>query len=401
MLSALTPERLPALVVAPKRVAEHVWPREQQLWRPDLSLALAAGSPLQRRQALKSGADITVIGRDVLADAGVSGYKTVVLDELSSFKTRSTARWKAARKLTLTTPHVWGLTGTPAPNGLLDLWAQCFLLDGGQRLGRTLGGYRERFFRPTDRLPNGVVIGWELRPGAEDKIHALLEDICLSMRAADLLDLPPLTVNPVEVSLPAAARKTYESLKRDLVAEIDALDVPVYASSSGVLTNKLSQLSAGFLYDEDKVAHWQHTEKLDALEEVLAGADGPVLCFHRYKAEAQAILRRFPDCRTIDSPGALGAWDKGKIPLLLAHPMSAGHGLNLQAGGHTIVWTSLDWSLELWQQANGRLARQGQRSPVIVHVLEAAGTVDGVILRRLEDKASVQDALMSHLRQTT
>lgn len=403
VLEAVTPDHLPMLVVAPRRVAEHVWPVERNRWRPDLSLALAAGTPTARRAALQAGCDLTVIGRDVLSDIDPkrAGYRTIVLDELSGFKTRSTARWKAARKLTLATPHVWGLTGTPAPNGLLDLWAQVYLLDGGQRLGRTLGGYRERFFRPTDRLPNGVVIGWELRPGAQDTIHALLSDLALSMRAADLLtDLPPMTVNPVEVSLPREAREVYESLKRDLVASIDALELPVTAASAGVLTNKLSQVAAGFVYDEDKVAHWLHAEKLEALAEVLEQAEGNVLCYYRYKAEVQAVLRRFPQARTIDSPGALADWDKGKIPLLLAHPASAGHGWNAQYGGsHTIVWLSLDWSAELWAQANARLHRQGQQaSRVLVHVLQAQGTVDEVILRRLHDKISTQDALMSHLR---
>jgi SNF2 family DNA or RNA helicase len=398
VLTALTPEHLPALVVAPKRVADHVWPAERDHWRPDLSLVVAKGTPTQRCAALQAGADVTVIGRDVLADAIKGRYATVVLDELSGFKDRSTARWKAARKLAVPATHVWGLTGTPTPNGLMDLWAQIGLLDNGQRLGHTLGGFRERFFRPTDRLPNGVVIGWELRDGADATIHALISDIALSMKAADLLtDLPPLTVNVVAVGMPPGSRSFYQTLKRDLVADLDALDVPIAASSAGVLTNKLSQVAAGFVYDENKDARWLHYDKLDVLAEVLDEADGSVLVFYRYRAEAEAIRTRFPAARMVDSPGALTEWNKGKVPLLLAHPASAGHGLNLQDGGHVIVWTSLDWSLELWQQANGRLARQGQKNPVIVHVLQSEDTVDESILLRLQGKATVQDALMMAL----
>lgn len=401
VLEAITPEHLPCLVVAPKRVAEMTWPVERDKWRPDLSLVVAAGSPAQRRHALDAGADVTVIGRDVLADAITKHprYKTLVLDELSGYKDRSTARWKAARKIAVPASYVWGLTGTPAPNGLMDLWAQIALLDSGARLGKTLTGFRERFFRPTDRLPNGVVIGWELRPGADETIHRLLDDIALSMKASDLLsDLPSMTVNVVSVDMPPGSRSFYRTLKRDLVADLDLLGVPIAAASAGVLTNKLSQVAAGFVYDENKDARWLHYDKLDALAEVLDGADGSVLVFYRYRAEAEAIRTRFPAARMVDSPGALTEWNKGKVPLLLAHPASAGHGLNLQHGGHVIVWTSLDWSLELWQQANGRLARQGQRYPVIVHVLQSEDTVDGAILQRLQGKATVQDALMRYLR---
>jgi SNF2 family DNA or RNA helicase len=398
-LSALTPDHLPALVVAPKRVAEHVWPVERALWRPDLTMALAAGTPAQRQAALRSGADVTVISRDNVADAVGTSYRTVVLDELSSFKARSTNRWKAARRLTKEAAHVWGLTGTPAPNGLLDLWAQIYLLDKGERLGANLTGYRGRYFQANGQLPSGVVIDWRLRPEAEDRIHGLLEDICLYMSSEDKLDLPPVTYNTLKVDLPPAARKHYQTFKQDLVLDMDLLGGEVHsAGNAAVLTNRLSQITAGFIYsdDPDLPPTRIHNAKIEALREVVEGTGSPVLVFYRYKEEARAILEALPQARMLDD--ALDDWSKGTVPIMLAHPASAGHGLNLQAGGHTIVWTTLTWSLEEWQQANGRLARQGQTHPVVIHTLEVEDTVDPVVADRLATKTFTQSALLDHLR---
>jgi SNF2 family DNA or RNA helicase len=396
-LSALTPDHLPALVVAPKRVAEHVWPVEQQLWRPDLTLALAAGPARQRAEAIARGADITVIGRDNLAD--VKGrYRTLILDELSGFKTRTTLRWKAGRVLAGRAEYCWGLTGTPAPNGLMDLWAQVFLLDGGERLGDTLGGFRSRFFYPGQQLPNGIITSWIPRPEAQEKIQSLISDICLSMDGE--LDLPPVVYNTVSLDLPPAARRAYQTLKRDLVVSLDLLGGDVHsATNAAVLTNRLSQLSAGFLYDDDGLGGWSqvHTEKIEALREVIDGTGSPVLVFYHYKAEREMILAALPQARCVDDPGCIEAWNRGEVSVLLAHPASAGHGLNLQHGGHTVVWTTLPWALELWQQGNARLARQGQQHPVIVHVLQAADTIDAVIRARLESKTYTQDMLLDHL----
>jgi len=393
-LRALTPAHLPALVVAPRRVVDLVWPTEMALWRPDLKL----------------GRDIDVVSRDSLHRVTDPGkYRTIILDELSSFKNRSSNRWKLARKITDQAPHVWGLTGTPAPNGLQDLWAQMYLLDKGQRLGTGVGAYRARFFRQGlrrkdgtfqvgGRLPNGAMPHLELLPGAADTIYGLIEDICLSMRAATLLDLPPATVNVVPVQLPPQVRQRYRTLKKNLTADFSLLGGSVLtAANAAVATAKLSQLTAGIIIDEQQVTRL-HTEKLAALQEVVDGTGGsPVLVFYRFREEAAMIREAFPKAATLDDPDIMARWNAGEVPLLLAHPASAGHGLNLQHGGHTIVWTTLPWSSEEWEQANGRLARQGQKHPVVVHVLQAERTIDEAQLLVLRDKVRVQNALMNHL----
>lgn len=414
-LSALTPDHLPALVVAPKRVAENVWSAERDIWRPDLRVEVAMGRPDARRAALASGADVVVLGRDNLRDAlsVPSPWRTVILDELSGFKTRNSVRWKTAATLIwgsqqsnrarLRIPHVWGLTGTPASNGLGDLWAQMWLLDGGQRLGATLTEFRNRFMYPGRQLPSGVITEWILRQGADAKIHSLIDDICMSLDATGLLQLPPTTQNRVDVTLPPSAMAVYRRMKDDLVADLSLIGGEVHtAQNAAVLTNKLSQISAGFLYSDDADlrdgAHTDlHREKVRALEEIVDGTGSPVLVFYRYRVEKERIASAFPSAVDVDAPRAIERWNKGEIPILMAHPAGAGHGLNLQYGGHTIVWTSLPWSLEEWQQANKRLARQGQQHPVVIHLLMARKTVDGAILERLTTKASVQSALLKHL----
>lgn len=402
-LSALEPRHLPALVVGPKRVVEHVWQAERDLWRPDLGLAVASGTPAARKAALASGSDVVAIGRDNLADAAGGPWRTVVLDELGGFKTRATKRWKAARGLTTRADHVWGLTGTPTPNGLTDLWAQIFLLDNGKRLSTTVTGFRNRWFRPGRRLPSGVICEWLPLPGADAEIHEALSDIAISMQAEDYLDLPPVTHNTVAVDLPPRARRVYDDLRADLVADLSVLgENVVTASNAAVLSTKLSQCTAGAIYRDAPEHHvWDtlHTAKIDALQEIVEGTGSPVLVFHRFRHERELILERLPQARMIDAPGALDAWSRGDLGVMVAHPASAGHGLNLQTG-HTIVWTSLDWSLELWQQANARLHRQGQRHPVTVHRIEVPGTVDEAIHQRLTSKTTIQDALLHHLRLT-
>lgn len=408
-LAALTRQHLPALVVAPKRVATLTWPAETRSWRPDLSFALAQGTPAQRKAALAAGADVTVLGRDSLADVrGSRQYRTLVLDESHGFKSRSTERWKLAR--TIPTTHLWQLTGSPAPNGLMDLWAQLALLDGGERLGRTLTAFRDRFFTPGKRGPNGVVYEWLLKPGAADRIHERIADICLSMDAVEVL-VPPVTYNTVPVELPDRLRAMYDDLKRDLVVQLDLLG-SVSAANAAVLTSKLAQVSAGFLYTDTvhpllgpkTVARRVrpptadlHDAKLDALREITDEAGSPVLVFHRFTHERDRILQAFPVARTLDESGVFDAWNRGEVPMLVAHPASAGHGLNLQHGGSTIVWTSPTWSLEEWAQANARLIRQGQRHPVVVHSLLAERTIDAAMLLRVREKMSVQDALLAYL----
>ena len=417
-LSALEPRHLPALVVAPKRVAENVWPEEVPKWRPDLRIAVASGRPLDRARALASGTDVVVIGRDVLGDAEehAPAFRTFIMDELSSFKAKRTERWKSARRIikAMERRHgaeqvaVWGLTGTPSPNGLLDLWAQIALIDNGAALGKTLTAYRGRYFYAGRQLPSGVVIEWLLREGAEAAIHKLLEPVALSMTTDGRVNLPPVTFNQVEVPLPPAVRAAYKKMKKALVldlSELGLLDGTVTAGSAAILSNRLAQMTAGFLYpDADLETGVRpegytvlHAEKLNALREIVEGTGSPVLVAYRYRAELEQILKAFPQAKTIDAPGVVQAWNRGEVPMLVAHPASAGHGLNLQHGGHTIVWTSLTWSLEEWLQFNKRLARQGQKHPVVIHALMAPRTVDQAVWDALTDKKSVQDALIDHL----
>lgn len=404
-LSALEPRHLPALAVAPKRVAEHVWPTERALWRPDLSLARAIGEPKQRAAALAERADLTVISRDNMRDAEPGRYRTIILDELSSFKAgHGGVRWKAARKLGAKADHVWGLTGTPAPNGYLDLWPQVFLLDRGARLGTSVVGYRNRYFIATQHVWNGramVPVGYELREGAEAKIKSLIEDLCLYMEASDYLPGVPPTYNTIEVELPSQVRKLYTQMAKDLVMDMELLGGEIYsAANAAVLSNKLSQITAGFIFSDaqDGTFTELHHAKLDALKEVREGTGDNLLVFYSYIPEAARIRQAFPEARMLDEPGAIEGWMRGEVPMMLCHPAAAGHGLNLQSGGHTIVWASMTWDLELYLQANGRLDRQGQKHPVVIHKLICPDTVDVVMDARLETKEFTQDGLLDHLR---
>lgn len=397
VLAALEPRHLPVLVTAPKRVCEHVWQPERNLWRPDLSIAIAAGDPRKRQAALNAGADITVIGRDNLADVEDRTYPTLVLDELSGFKDRNTARWKTARRLAKRATYRWGLTGTPTPNGLLDLWAQIFLLDQGERLDTSLTRFRSRYFMAGQTIASGVIVEWLLRPEAEQRIHEKIDDICLYMEAEG----HPTTFNTVTVDLPPAARKQYQEFKRDLVLNLEMLGDEIYsAANAAILTNKLAQVTSGFLYSDDGSGRYVglHRAKIDALREIVDGTGSPILVFYQYKSELKEILQAFPQARSIDDHDTIPRWNRKELPMMVAHPASAGHGLNLQYGGHVAVWTSLTWSLELWEQANKRLARQGQAHPVIIHSLVAEHTVDTAKVKRLLDKATIQDALLDHLR---
>lgn len=415
VLSALTSEHLPALVVAPKRVAEETWPTERTKWRPDLRLSLAAGPPAKRREALEAKADVYVIGRDNLGDLDghplLGKVKTLVLDELSSFKNPGSGRFKSLRRVVTknkTIQHIWGLTGTPSPNGLLGLWPQMYLLDQGKSLGTTLGGFRSRYFTPGWQLPSGVVTEWHLRPGADARIHGLIESTCLSMGTDGRLpDLPPTTYQDFEVSLPAPAVRIYDDMKNDLVADLDLLGGEIHsAANAATLSGKLSQITSGALYVDDAdlrggIYKEIHSEKLAAVLEIIEGTGSPVLLFYRFRHEEERLKKHLTRAgirvRSVKEQGVVPAWNRGEVQVLLAHPASAGHGLNLQHGGHTIIWCSLDWDLEFWKQGNKRLARQGQTSPVIIHSVMARRTIDYAIQKRLEGKASVEDALLGHL----
>lgn len=400
-LSALEPRHLPALVVAPKRVAEVVWPTELPKWRPDLSMAVAAGSPTTRQSALASDADLVVIGRDNLADVNRQDLRTVILDESSSYKSVSSVRTRLARKLGNAVPYVWELTGTPTPNGYLDLFAQIRILDRGERLGTNIAGFRNRYFRPGRQIANGTIVSWELREFSEHHIRSLIEDICLYMESAERIELPPFTVNPVAVDLPAAARKAYNDMSATMVADLEMLGGDIHsATNAAVLTDKLSQITAGFIYRDDHLGYTPlHLEKIRALEEIVESAQGSgVLVFYKYVAEQDMIKQAISSARAVQEPGAIAAWNRGEVPVLLAHPKSGGHGLNLQDGGHTIVWTTPTWDLEHWEQGNARLYRQGQQHPVVSHVLHVPGSIDDLIRARVDRKANVQDELLDYLK---
>lgn len=407
-LTALKPEQLPVLVAAPVRVAQNVWPTETPLWRPDLVCRVAEGKD---REALLSGeipADIVAISREQLAHAlpYADRFKTVILDELSSYKNQKSKRFKHARAITKATPYVWGLTGTPAPNGLLDLWPQMFIIDRGAALDPHITKYRARYFTPGPQLPSGVITRWELRPGAAAQIHRKLETSALSMGTEGRVTLPPVTYNDVLVPLPAKVADMYKRFKDDLVADLEDLGITgqmISAPTAGVLSGKLMQISSGFLYPEDRLPGDEtftvlHSEKLNALDEIIEGNGGsPVMVAYRYRAELARLLAKYPHARQPRTPADIAAWNRGEVPLLLAHPQSAGHGLNLQHGGHTLVWTSLTYSLEEYQQTNKRLARSGQQHPVVIHHLISPHTVDKVAKDVLHGKDTVQAALLNHL----
>jgi len=420
VLQALTPDHLPALVCAPKRVAEEVWHVEQETWRPDLTTrVLTSVGPTKafpkagdRREHLlrkQVDADITVITRDQVAVMGsrVHPYKTVVLDELSGYKNKGTGRWKATRDVAhhRSAPYVWGLTGTPAPNGYHDLFGQIFMLDKGARLGATLGEFRDRYFKAGRRAPvTNVVIEWNLKPGAEDAINALLADLCVSMKASDYLkDLKAPVFNEVAVHMPPAAQRTYDRMEKDFVVDLSLMGGPgaVHtAANAAALTNRLRQIAAGFLYHDQDTSQQTvlHHATVEALGEVADGTGDNVLAFYQYQWEREQVLDKIPGAVPIDERGAVRAWNRREIPVLVAHPASAGHGLNLQHGGSTICYTSLPWSLEEWQQSVGRLARQGQPNAVMVHWLNAA-PISRVVFDALQTKTSVQAALLDYLKE--
>lgn len=390
------------LVVAPKRVAEDTWPREIQKWEHlhGLTFSLVLGSEKERRAALSKQAMIYIINRENvswLVENHRWDFDTLVIDELSSFKSSKAQRFRALKKVRPMCSRVIGLTGTPAPNTLIDLWPQIYLLDMGKRLGRFITHYRERFFVP-DKRNREIVYSYKLREGAEQKIYDLIGDICISMKAADHLRMPELVFNRVEVHLSPRERKLYDTLKKDMVLTLR--DGEVDAMNAASLSGKLLQLANGAVYSADGKALPIHSRKLDALEDLVEAANGkPVLVAYWYKHDLQRIQERFPDSRVIDTPKDISDWNAGKITIGLLHPASGGHGLNLQDGGSTIVWYGMTWSLELYQQLNARLWRQGQKnSTVIIHHIITVGTHDEDVLRALERKDMGQAALINAVK---
>lgn len=389
------------LVIAPKRVAEDTWPKELAKWEhlTGLTSSLVLGSAAERKAALQRKAFLYIINRENVAWLVKNHYwdfDMVVIDELSSFKSNKAERFKAMKKVRPMVTRIVGLTGTPAPNTLLDLWPQMYLMDMGQRLGRFIGGFRDRFFLP-DKRNQEIIYSYKPREGAEDAIYALISDICISMKAADYLDMPERIDNRIEVSMSPKERKLYDDFQKDMVLSID--DEELDAANAAALSNKLLQMANGAVYGEDKKIIPIHDRKLDALEDLVEAANGkPLLVAYWYKHDLQRIKARFKNARCIDTAKDIDDWNAGKIPLALIHPASAGHGLNLQDGGCTIVWFGLTWSLELYQQLNARLWRQGQKHTVVIHHIVTKGTHDEDVMWALENKDTRQSALIEAVR---
>ena len=394
----------PVLVIAPKRVAENTWSKEAQKWPHlrHLRVSKVMGTAKQRIEALNTPADIYVINRENvvwLVEHLVKQwpFPIVVVDELSSFKSAQAKRWKALRRVRGRIRRIIGLTGTPRPNGLEDFWPEIYLLDQGERLGRTLSAFRARYLVP-DKMSGHIVYSYRPKEGAEDDVYNKLADICMSIRKEDVLQLPGQIYEDIELEAPAPLLKKYKQFERDKVMECLGEDGEIVAGSEAALTNKLLQFANGAIYDMDGQVHELHTIKLDALEEMIEEAGGdPVLVLYAYKHDAERIKQRI-SCRALDKPEDIDAWNRGEIPVALAHPASIGHGLNLQEGGHIIIWYGMTWSLELYQQANERLNRPGQRNVCRIYHLILKGTHDQRVLQALQNKDKGQAAAIEALR---
>lgn len=396
-----------ALVIAPKRVAEDTWTREAAKWDHLRSLVISPvlGTAKERTAALETEADIYVIGRDNVAwlvellQKRKKGwpFDMIIIDELSSFKNPQAKRFRAIRKALPCTQRVVGLTGTPSPNGLMDLWAELYLLDQGERLGRTLGRYRDEFFRPGMR--NGyVVYKWELRKGAQEEIKNRIADICVSMSAQDYMQLPARIDRQICIKLDPKEKALYETMEQAQILQLSE-DKTVVALNAAAVMSKLLQMANGSVYTDSHEVIRIHEKKAEALAEIVDTTSEPALVFYSFRHDIGTIRRWLPEAKELKTTEDIAAWNRGEIKVLLAHPASVGFGLNLQEGGHIIVWYGLTWSLELYQQANARLHRQGQARPVIIHHLIAEGTVDEQVIKALERKDTSQAALMAALKE--
>ncbi|ARP50052.1 DEAD/DEAH box helicase [Ruminococcaceae bacterium CPB6] len=391
------------LVVAPLRVARDTWPAEIRKWEhlSGLTYAVAVGNSRERKAALLQGADVTIINRENLGwlidDSGIPfTYDMVVLDELSSFKNHKSKRFRALMKVRPKVKRIIGLTGTPSSNGLMDLWAEFKALDQGQRLGRFITQYRTAYFMP-DKRNGEIIYSYKPLPYAEDAIYRKISDITISMKSTDHLKMPELISTQYEVQLSAEERKRYEELKNDLVLELHGDEIT--AANAATLTGKLSQLANGAIYSDDGKIIEFHDRKLDALEDIIEAANGkPLLVAYWFRHDLERIRRWF-DVREIKSSQDIDDWNAGNIPVAVIHPASAGHGLNLQSGGSTLVWFGLTWSLELYQQTNARLWRQGQKSrTVVIQHIVTTDTIDGQILNALKRKDKTQSALIAAVK---
>lgn len=386
------------LVIAPLRVASNSWPDEIGKWDhlKDLTYSVATGSEAERRKALLTKADLYIINREnvtwLVEKSGLPfDYDMIIVDELSSFKSHQSKRFKSLLKVRPKVKRMVGLTGTPASNSLMDLWAEFRLLDMGKRLGRYIGQYRRDYFTP-DKRNAQIIFSYKPLPGAEEAIYKKISDITISMKSADFLKMPDLFVNEVPVRLSPSERALYDKLKRDMVLSLRGKEIDAVNAAS--LSGKLLQMANGAVYDENQETVLIHERKLDALEDLLEDANGrPVLIAYWFKHDLERIKGRFP-VREIKTGKDISDWNEGKIPVAMIHPASAGHGLNLQAGGSTLIWFGLTWSLELYQQTNARLWRQGQKEPVVIHHIIAEGTIDENVMAALRRKEKTQDSLI-------
>ena len=391
------------LVIAPLRVAESTWVDECREWDElqHFTVVPVLGSVTHRLQALRTPTDVYTINRENvpwLVDYYGKDwpFDMVVLDESSSFKNHQSKRFRALKRVRPKIKRLVELTGTPAPNSLMDLWSQLFLLDGGTRLGKTISAYRRRWFIPAGGYGH-VVYNYDLKPGAKEEIYDAISDICVSMKASDYIQLPLVLYNTVKVILPPAAKEKYKQLKRDLVLPL--ADTELVAQTAAVLNMKLQQIANGAVYDEDGNTQIIHRAKLDALAEIVeTNTNKPILVFYWFKHDLERLQAEFHKARQLQTAKDIRDWNEGKISMLLVHPASAGHGLNLQHGGSIIVWFSLTWSLELYQQANKRLHRSGQTHTVVIHHLIAEGTIDEQVMKALQGKEAGQAAMLEAVK---
>ncbi len=397
-------------MIAPKKVAEGTWTREKDKWNHTrlLRVSPVLGSEAKRIRALNTPADLYVTNRENVVWL-VDYYRNswpfdmVVVDESSSFKSHKAKRFKSLASVSGRIERMVELTGTPSPNGLCDLWAQIFLLDGGERLGKRYTQFRERYFQPDRRGADGIVYSYEAKPGTEESILEQIADICVSMKAEDYLQLPDITYHEIPVELDAKARKAYQELERKMVLELPEDEEEISVASAASLSNKLLQLANGALYDEDHEVHEVHSCKVEAFLELLESFGGkPALVFYNYRHDRERILKalagsrlRVRELRTVKDEDD---WNHREIDVLLTHPASSAYGLNLQQGGNHVIWFGLTWNYELYTQANKRLHRQGQTEKVIIHHLVCSGTRDEDVMQALQKKENVQNWVMESLK---
>lgn len=390
------------LVIAPLRVARNTWCDEIKKWDHlrNIKYSIAVGTEKERIFALNKKADIYIINREnVDWLVNKSGYKfdfdMIVIDELSSFKNHQSKRFKSLMKIRPKVKRIVGLTGTPSSNGLMDLFAEFKVLDLGERLGYFIGQYRNTYFKP-DKTNGAIVYSYKPLPNAENSIYEKISDITVSMKASEYLKMPELVISNYQVEMSDNEKKQYDEMKKNLICEIK--DGEITVSNAGSLSNKLSQFANGAVYDDEQNIVEIHSRKLDALEDIIESMNGkPLLVAYWYKHDLQRIKKRF-DVREIKTGKDIADWNKGKIPVALIHPASAGHGLNLQQGGSTLVWFGLTWSLELYQQTNGRLYRQGQKNTVVIQHIVTKGSIDEQILMALERKNKTQEDLIEAVK---